>query len=379
MSSSRVLEIDATRGAAMLGVVLSHSSQYLVPSASPLRHALIDIGMVATPTFLLLSGVICSYLGSRQEGSVSQSRWRLIDRGLFLLLIAHLAFGLTHATWQSLTAALGRSFYITDAVGVGLLAAALLMNRANRVQLLVGGVGMLLGGWLLLYTATPHDGFDRSLLRLLVGLDASDDSDEGWIVPIVPYLGIFLIGMAGGLEYAARRARDTPRHVYVRFCFLAGFVAGGFAVALKVMWLLSKQHLPAVWKPVIFQLTDPFMKIPPGLGYVLAYGGAGLLMAGVMIHLAGTAWGRRIVGSLAIVGRASLFVFLAQYWLISVPARGFHVQGGAAFWFVMLLGALCALAVLASAWDRAGGNRLLTLGLRRFAEPGAPEELVSRS
>src|SRR6185369_14637771 len=137
--------------------------------------------------------------------------------------------------------------------------------------------------------------FDRSLLRLLVGLDASDDSDEGWIVPIVPYLGIFLIGMAGGLEYAARRARDTPRHVYVRFCFLAGFVAGGCAVALKVVWLLSKQHLPAVWKPVIFQLTDPFMKIPPGLGYVLAYGGTGLLMAGVMIYLAGTAWGRRVV------------------------------------------------------------------------------------
>jgi hypothetical protein len=377
-----VLEIDATRGAAMMGVVISHSAQYLEAPKGSLAHALVTVGLVATPTFLLLSGVICSYLSSREQKTVSETRWRLIDRGLFLLLIAHLVFGLTHATWESASAALGRSFYITDAVGVGLLAAALLLNRASRVQLVVGGIAMLLGGWLILHSVIPHGSFERYFMRLLVGYEAGDDGDEGWIVPIVPYLGLFLIGMAGGLEYAARRASGTPQRWFARFCFIVGMFACVTAVTFKAAWLLSRPSVPEAWRPILFQITEPAMKIPPGLCYILAFGGAGLLMASAIVYLAGTAPGRRLVEALAVIGRGSLFVFLMQYWFISVPARALHYRGGPLFWFPLLLVTICALWLLARAWDRAGANRWLTLGLRRFADrlpSSAPSgELASR-
>jgi hypothetical protein len=278
---------------------------------------------------------------------------------------------------------LGRSFYITDAVGVGLLAAALLLGRASRTQLFVSGVALLCGGWLILHTVSPHGSFEHYVLRLLVGLDAGDDGDEGWIVPIVPYLGLFLIGMAGGLEYAARRARGASQQWFGRFCVIVGAIACVTAVTLKGAWLFSRHAVPEAWRPVLFQLTEPEMKMPPSLCYILAFGGAGMVMASVLVYLAGTERGRKVVEAFAIIGRASLFVFLMQYWFISVPAHAFHFQGGPLFWAPALLVTMCALWLLARAWDAAGANRWLTLGLRRFAERLPPREqareLASRS
>jgi hypothetical protein len=85
---------------------------------------MISIGLVASPTFLLLSGAICGHLATSSPESDENYRWRLIDRGSFLLLFAHLALGLVPSTWETLSRAIGESFYITDAVGVGLIVAA---------------------------------------------------------------------------------------------------------------------------------------------------------------------------------------------------------------------------------------------------------------
>jgi hypothetical protein len=233
---------------------------------------------------------------------------------------------------------------------------------------LVGGVAMLCGGWLILHTVSPHSSFQHYFLRLLVGLDGGDDGDEGWIVPIIPYLGLFLIGMAGGLEYAARRASGTSQQWFGRFCFVVGAVACVTAVALKLAWIFSRHAVPEGWRPVLFHLTEPEMKMPPSLCYILAFAGAGMIMASGVVYLAGTARGRKVVEAFAIIGRASLFVFLMQYWFISVPAHAFHFQGGPLLWLPALLVTICALWWLARAWDRAGANRWLTLGLRRFAD-----------
>src|SRR5690242_15488404 len=98
-TGTRVLELDATRGAAMLGVILSHSASFLNPADGQLIAALVTVGFIATPTFLLLSGAMCGYLGTRNPDKAASFRSRLIDRGLFLLLVVHLLLGLTHATW----------------------------------------------------------------------------------------------------------------------------------------------------------------------------------------------------------------------------------------------------------------------------------------
>src|SRR5437868_12254682 len=129
---SRDREMDAVRGAAMLAVCVSHSSQLIVGSwQSAMGVVLIRLGMVATPTFLLLSGVVCGYLSRVLPDTDRQFRWRFIDRGLFLLLVAHPVLSLTHAIALAAPNRILGNFYITDAVGVALIAGALLARRVR--------------------------------------------------------------------------------------------------------------------------------------------------------------------------------------------------------------------------------------------------------
>lgn len=357
-----MLELDATRGAAMLAVILSHSATFLRPSHDRLATTLTTLGFIATPTFLLLSGVVCAHLGTRDPEHAPRVRSRLIDRGLFLLLVIHLLLGLIHTMWMPASNAIGGSFYITDAVAVGLLVAAFIGPTMKRDQLLCLGAVLLVGAWLLSATINgPHAGIFRYFERLLVGLEDSGDQDEGWIVPVLPYLGLFLIGLAAGTEYTALRARAASRDAIVRLCVGIGFASLSAGMALKIGWLAAKPELPQTWYRLLHWLTDPRAKIPPGPAYILVYGGAGLVMAGLITRVTGTARGERAVRRLAIVGRSSLFVFVLQYGLIFVPAWGFHVHGDIPFWGIALVACVICCWTLAWFWDRSNCNRLLTL------------------
>jgi peptidoglycan/LPS O-acetylase OafA/YrhL len=91
--SSRITGIDAARGCAMFLVCLSHIKQHTVPSYPDLHEALVLVTRIATPTFLLLSGFVIGHvLRSSRRSNVGIS---LLDRGLFLILIAHLLLGWT--------------------------------------------------------------------------------------------------------------------------------------------------------------------------------------------------------------------------------------------------------------------------------------------
>lgn len=360
----------------MAAVVLSHSAEFLrLPDHSALRDLLIATGMLATPTFLLLSGVVCSHLALRGHRSESTTRWRLVDRGLFLLLAVHLVLGFTHALWEPARVSLLHSVYITDAVGVGLIVAAIVMGRMTQSQLIGCGLSLLVVSWTVSCLGAPSDESLRFGLRILVGYDDhAYNDDRGWVVPILPYLGLFMIGMAAGLEYTKLRQQRVPHVSIARACIRIGVCALILAIALKLAGLLLKEHVPASWDWPIYLLTQPFMKIPPSPAYLLAFGGLGLIMAGVVFQIASLRRGHSIAATLAVLGRASLFVYVVQYWLVSVPALALGARGDLRFWSVALVLVLVSAWLLAWIWDRAAGNRLLTVGLRRLAyEPSPPQ------
>jgi len=353
----------------MTAVVLSHSGEFLrLPDHGVLSDWLVVIGMIATPTFLMLSGAICSHLGLREDRTESEARWRLIDRGLFLILVVHFVLGFTHALWEAASVALAHSVYITDAVGVGLIVAALVLGRLTRGQLIACGVALLVVSWTVSCLGAPADASTRFLLRILVGYDDhSYNDDAGWVVPIIPYLGLFLVGMAAGTEYTNRRRQGTSHDSIARFCIRAGVVSLLIAIAGKLCWQLARNYVPEGLHWPMYVLTQPFMKIPPSPAYLLAFGGLGLTTAGVLFLIASRQWGRPVAAAFAVVGRATLFVYVLQYWLISVPALVFGERGHILFWLAALAMVLAVAWALAWSWDRARGNRLLTLRLRGFA------------
>jgi uncharacterized membrane protein len=214
---SRVREMDAVRGAAMLGVVLAHSAEYLDPGKHlSLSAALVTFGMFATPTFLLLSGTVCGYLRESNARDPRRYQLTILGRGLFLLTIGHLVLGLTHWLWQPMAQAMWQSVYITDAVGVGLTLAAFLPRHAAPRQLVAAGLALLVLSWAAALTLSPTNPSAIYALRILVGPSIDDASYQGWVVPVIPYLGIFLIGMGGGVEYARRDAQGHELKILAR-------------------------------------------------------------------------------------------------------------------------------------------------------------------
>jgi hypothetical protein len=362
--SRRIVELDATRGAAMLFVCISHSWAYVGEQHELFAQRLIETGMVATPTFLLLSGIVCGYLANADDASDKVFRWRLFDRGLFLLVVAHAVLGLIYSLWMGIVPALTGSFYITDAVAVGLITAAIVVRRSRPKTLAVAGTILFLLAMILANIDPVDDAIGRFPARLLFGVFDPGDNDEGYIVPLVAYLGIFLIGCACGVRYAHERRLGTTTTRLALACIGFGCACMGAALVMKYTWLWLKPSIDAEWQPLIYRLTEPRQKLPPGAGYVLWYGGAGAAVMGLLGLASNAAVGRHIVAVLAVVGRASLVVFIAQYFLFYVPTKTFHL--GAGHWSVIFPTALVILWTIAWIWDHYDGNRFLTLGLRRI-------------
>lgn len=360
--------MDATRGAAMLAVILSHSAQYLSDSRSPIAAWTFVLGMVATPTFLLLSGLVCGHLLTSGERPLVSWRRRLLDRGLFLLLIAHAVLALTHMMMHVAPAtAMWGNFYITDAVGVGLIVASVLGSGASGRRCLAAGMILVALGWLGTFVFGISPATHRNLFRLLIGIQDPDDIDDGWIVPVVPYIGIFLMGFAAGIWFSRQRARGVPMRDIASRCARIGLVLILGAILLKSSWLLARHHVAGVSAQIWHDLSDPLQKMPPGPAYELFFGGAALLLFGcICVAAAGRAL-RPVVSRVATIGRASLVAYVAQYWIISVPARGFGLKGGGQLWLAGLVTAVLGVSALCSIWDRVHGNRLFTVGLGRIA------------
>ena len=60
-ASNRLLPVDAVRGIAMFFIGVSHISFYLMDDSATLASYARAIGYVATPNFLLMSGLACGY------------------------------------------------------------------------------------------------------------------------------------------------------------------------------------------------------------------------------------------------------------------------------------------------------------------------------
>ena len=103
-------------------------------------------------------------------------------------------------------------------------------------------------------------------------------------------------------------------------------------------------------------------KYPPGPGYLIFFGGLGLLALAGCIMWELQRWGRAGLRLAATVGEASLAIFVCHHYVMWFVISSFS-SGSlmlAPIYFVAFIGSMALLAVM---WRRAGANRLITLGL----------------
>jgi uncharacterized membrane protein len=370
----RIEAIDAARGCAMVLVCLSHIHQYLAVSAPMLSEVLAIVTRIATPTFLLLSGFIAGFVLRTDAGG--KAAITLVDRALFLLIVAHLLMGwerlpdLTAFEWLVLRVT------VPDAIGIALILAVLL-RRVPAAALVALSVCIFMLSWAIGMTAAAEASWARNAGAVLFHMR------NGSVHPYVefalaPYLAMFLLGMAIS-GYLHRHLVADDRRVLARRLMFLGGLGITMAVVGVVNWIAFHDLLSTSFDADTLKLLrgtiNPTHKWPPSPAYLLFYGGLGVLMAGVLFGGRPGVLVKPVIRRASVIGRASLMCFVVQDWLLFfAPAvLGFEHIASVPFWLVYVSATVLALYALSCAWVRIHGNRFLTVGLKRVARRNAQQ------
>lgn len=326
---------------------------------SSLTATLWRIGMLASPTFLIISGCMLGLLYETHRPHFKPVRARYLDRGLFLLTVGRLLIAIAHLPHTGLGKIVDLGF-VTDAIGFSFIVSALLMDRLGPRGRLRLGIALYVAAWVVIRTWHPQALGWATLKEFVIGPGASQDPhvflDD---FPLVPWLGIYLCGTALGQSLARARAEglSAVQHVLGRLVVAMALSAAALvALGLSYSWALGRAGL------VIPEPLSPFRKVPPGPVYALGYGGLGLGFLLLFLRLEQRSPGSRLLMALGVFGRSSLFVFILQYFVFFT---GFEILSPpySPWWPLWLAASIVAMWFAARAWDRRGLNRLLTLGL----------------
>lgn len=363
-AAGRMTGIDAARGIAMVFVCVSHVRYHFHDSVPALYSLLTNVTRLATPTFLLLSGFVAAYVLSSGKRA---ARINLIDRGLFVLFAGHLLLNWVELSRISFQEWIFARVTVTDAIAISLMIAAL-ATRLPAALLAIVGATLAIVSWPIAMLWEPVAPAARYIGITLFNVrsEASPLADSA----VVPYVGLFLIGMSLSRWCSAQlAARDYV--AAARKLTRVALIAVSSVLASILMWYLLKPVLLESMSPPTLDFArltlDPRSKLPPSPAYFAFYGGGGLLIAAICLIARPAFLVRPIVNWAATLGRASLMCFVVQDWLfVLTPALlGFTKLQSIPFWTAYLIVSLLVLHAFAMRWDRVRANRFLTIGLKQ--------------
>ena len=370
---SRIQTIDMARGFAMLLVFLSHFSQiYFVettPWADALRRYAATIGFIATPTFVLTSGLLVGYLYQSRRTDWSRLRLRLIDRAIFLGTVGHLLIALCVAARTGLSGAVTRG-YITDTIAFCVLLGLLVVPRTTRpVRLALAGAlyGMAWIAWSFWNPTAPSG----TLVKAVFIGPPLAATNVTWFA-FLPWASVYLVGTCLG-EYkylGSQHAKSLYASVAVMLIKIA---AGAITLSLVIaaVGAVLQDHIGTHLDAVPYAMVSLFQKYPPGPVYLLFFGGIGVMLIGILLRVAHVWREHAVVQGLAELGQLSLIAYLLQFLLyftgltLLVAKTDLTPVG---LWPVYFLTSVALLLLLVRMSRWAGLNGLCTVGLPSFRQ-----------
>jgi uncharacterized membrane protein len=369
MTGTRMLGIDAARGMAMLFSCLAHFGWWIEHTHPWATGTLSSIGMVATPTFLLLSGTVTGWLCRKAaEDPQDTAQWKLLNRGLFLLTLGHVLVSLAEAHRDGLVRALSGASIIDD-IGLCMVCCALwfpaLKGTEFRRRLVTYGIaGYLLCWFVILAWHSPVGGW-LMLQQALLGPDVLGVRMHSYSSPLLPYMCLFAIGLGSSDYLVAAAQTDSPRRRRSLFT-LGGALVASALLLRGARWLVEREYHDNGLSPLLSSTLSISGKLPPAPAYVLFYCGIGLTISSVMFALAASRMGiaRRIAELVATLGRASLFVFILQYFIFWTLPDLLGITPSNTHLALIFIAGLSVNWLAAWCWNRMRGNRFLTLGIK---------------
>lgn len=382
--SQRMLPIDALRGIAMFFIGVSHISFYLINDSATLASHLRAIGFLATPNFLLVSGLACGY--QLAASPTTATALRIVDRGLFVFLVGHLLVAAS-LVYMVPPGTAFEHIVITDSIGV-LLCMAPLLTHAPAQRLLWIGAGVYFFASALALSWHPTSNLQILLGAVLFSINDGSMPDVGWVTPTIPYMGIFLVGVGLG-KLISQRQRDGQADVLNLRLAAAGSIAVMAALAVNIARHFVKpflmQHFaPKNWADVLLTTLNVRHDAPPTLAYALFYGGIGIALIGLLGLLSRREEPSRllrVVRLTAVIGQASFVSYVVQQWIIDfVPIwMGFDSWLTPATSPIYLALNTLIMFWVAVKWGRHRANRYITFGLKPGPRPSAERPPATRA
>ena len=358
----RIGSIDAVRGTAMIFVCLAHFTGIYLWSAGArgLASYLGTVGMIASPTFVAVSGMMVGFFAATNPAAFRELRFKLLDRGVFLLLVGHLLLAITVTRSLAGFGATYRSSFITDAIAVSIMVAPWLMSELKAAPRLAVAASVLLLNCVAVVQWHPTAVALVTVKRYLIGIPSGSAAEEFLVFPVIPwfaaYLAATVLGQLVGRMYAGGD-RKGAHQLLARIGFVSFLLAGLLDWATDA---LRRAHVGPDWNPTF--LFALYQKFPPGPVYLGFFGGAGIMLLAAILEIDRLGALPRVMDKLRQVGRASLFTFVAQYALYVTFMGRLHLPY-TPLWPLLFLFSLVILARGAATWDRYNGNRFLTVGL----------------
>lgn len=244
MSGVRFWEIDALRGTAVVMMIIFHtvfSASFLGVRTVDVAHGFWRAFALTTATiFILIAGVSLSVSSARAASALDGRHvaWKNIQRGTGIFLVGT---GITLVTWP---------FIRDEFIVFGVLHCIGLSIALSPLFLRLGKANPLFGAGIIL-VAPFIDRIPGPLSLVWLGIHPADFASLDY-VPLIPWFGVFLIGMSLGTSLYPGGQR--------------GFHAGGGKRSfLRPFTFLGRHSLPIYLVHVPFILLFLALLVP-GLG-----------------------------------------------------------------------------------------------------------------
>jgi uncharacterized membrane protein len=355
-AAARLRFLDAARGVSMFFVLLSHFAgvYFIEPEQEAWRSGLIRIGMIATPTFMILSGMVLGVQYDAARAGFARIQARFIDRGLFLLLLGHVAISLALQRVEQGAFVV----YTTDIIGAAMILGALLVPKLGGRSRLYFSLTAYAASWLAVYFWHPAPGGStgETIKELMFG-SLRPTALPAQSFPVVPWLAVYAAGSVLGERLSALVRSGAMRRLAGELTVLG--VAGVVAMAGIKLAALALGLSP-LRGAVTSALLRVGQKSPPAPLYLLFYCGIGMLLIGVCFVAENRGWFRRAFRCAVVCGEASLFLFLAHFYLFWIGLYRLD-HGGPGRGLVYFALSMTLLVTAARIWQRRHYNRLFTV------------------
>ena len=138
----------------MLLVCLSHFAAVYVRKLSlagsthlPVLPWPIALGMIASPTFVAVSGTILGLLFVVRKKSFDEQRLKLVDRSLFVLTVAHVLIAGSQLMYAGSVRDAIRMTSTTDTIAISVILGVVLVSTTPRFVRLMLGLTCFATSW----------------------------------------------------------------------------------------------------------------------------------------------------------------------------------------------------------------------------------------